>query len=83
MSNRTWIKVGDDPYRYEYGRENSDPFGPPITDQLAYVEQEDSGYFRWETYTSPHEKGAKPDRMQAQEKALRVLREKGRISNDE
>ena len=82
MGDRSWIKVGDDPYRFEYGRENSDPTGPAIVDQLAYVEEERSGYFRWETYTNPHEKGAKPDRMQAQEKALEVLREKGQIPEE-
>jgi hypothetical protein len=79
MSNRFWIKVGDDPYRFEYGHRNDSPRGARVEDALAYVEEERSGYFRWEAYTDPHEKGAKPDRMQAQEKALEVLREKGQI----
>lgn len=79
MSDRSWIKVGDDPYRFEYGKENDSPRGPHVKDQLAYVEEERSGYFRWETYTDPHETGAKPDRVQAQEKAEDVLREKGLI----
>lgn len=44
---RTWINVGKDPYRYEYGRENPDPSGPPVIDQLAYVKEEKhSPYFR-------------------------------------
>ena len=79
MSDRSWIKVGENPFRFEYGRKNDSPRGPRMRDQLAYVEEERSGYFRWETYTDPHEKGAKPDREQAQEKALEVLREKGQI----
>lgn len=82
MADRSWIKAGDDPYRYEYGRGNPNPLGAPIKDQLAYVEQERSGYFRWETYTDPHEKGAAPDRMQAQEKALETLREKGLVPDE-
>jgi hypothetical protein len=44
MADRSWIKVGDDPYRYEYGRENPNPLGAPIKGQLACVEQERSGY---------------------------------------
>jgi hypothetical protein len=79
---RTWIKVGDDPLRYEYGRENSDSMGPPITGQLAYVERERSGYFKWETYTDPHEEGAEPSRTEAQERALKELEQKGRLPAD-
>ena len=72
---RKWIKVGPDPLRYEYGRENENPVGPPIKDQLAYVEEEKySNYFRWETYRS-HEKGAKPSLEEAKEAAIRTLRE--------
>lgn len=75
---RTWIKVGEDPYRYEDGRENPDPAGPLVTDQLAYVEEEKhSPYFRWETYTDPHEEGAAPDVEAAQEKALEALQKHG------
>ena len=77
--SRTWIKAGPDPLRYEYGRENPSPSGPPIKDQLAYVEQERSGHFRWETYTDPHFKGSAPDRERAQAKALDVLKEAGRV----
>ena len=73
---RAWIKVGSDPRRWEYGRENDSPFGPQMKDVLAYVEQERSGWFKWETYTDPHKIGAKPDRMQAQESAIEVLRDK-------
>jgi hypothetical protein len=75
MSDRSWIKVGEDPYRFEYGRENPNPNGPPIIDQLAYVEEEKhSPYFHWETYTD-HEKGAAPSREEAQASALDALRE--------
>lgn len=45
-TERTWIKVGEDPLRYEYGREGG-PQGPEVVDQLAYVEEESrSAYFR-------------------------------------
>ena len=77
MLDRIWIKAGDDPLRYEYGRENDSPTGPPIKDQLAYVEEERSGYFKWETYTDPHEKGAAPSRLEAQKKAMEKLKRKG------
>lgn len=74
--NRQWIKVGDDPLRYEYGRESSSSFLPQVKDQLAYVEAEKySSYFHWETYTNPHEKGAAPDVEQAQQRAIEALRE--------
>lgn len=72
-NEREWIKAGEDPLRYEYGRKSDNPRLPPIKDQLAYVEQERSGYFRWETYTG-HEKGAKPSREQAQEAAIQALK---------
>lgn len=80
-NQREWIKTGSDPRRWEYGRENTNPFGPQTKDVLAYVEQERSGWFKWETYTNPHRKGAKPDRMQAQEAALGVLEEAGLLSS--
>ena len=71
---RRWIKTGEDPLRYEYGRENDRPGTPAVTDQLAYVEEEKhSSYFHWETYTT-HEKGAAPSREEAQRKALQALR---------
>ena len=74
---RRWIKVGDDPLRFEYGRENENPNSPPIKDQLAFVEEErHSDYFHWETYTS-HEKGAEPSVKRAQEAAIEVLRREG------
>lgn len=77
--NRRWIKVGDDPLRYEYGLENDHPEAPPVKDQLAYVEEEKrSSYFHWETYTT-HENGAAPSRREAQERALRVLNEEGAV----
>ena len=76
-TERTWIKVGPDPLRYEYGRENPDPTGAPITDQLAYVEEERSSYFHWETYTDLNHKGAAPDRKKAQAKAEAALRRAG------
>lgn len=76
---RRWIKAGDDPLRFEYGRENSSPGAPSISDQLAYVEEEKhSSYFHWETYTA-HEKGAKPSREEAQEAALQALRDEGAL----
>ncbi|PQJ36822.1 hypothetical protein BSZ35_00260 [Salinibacter sp. 10B] len=75
---RTWIKVGDDPLRYEYGRENPGPNGPLVKDQLAYVEEEKhSSYFHWETYTR-HDKGAKPSREEAQAAAVEALRKERR-----
>ena len=75
MSDRSWIKVGNDPHRFEYGRENPNPSGPSIIDQLAYVEEEKhSSYFHWETYTD-HEKGAAPSREEAQALALDALGE--------
>jgi hypothetical protein len=77
--DRRWIKVGEDPLRFEYGRENETPGAPPIKDQLAFVEEEKhSSYFHWETYRS-HEKGAKPSREEAQEAAVEALREQGRV----
>jgi len=76
---REWIKVGDDPLRYEYGRENKNPIGPAIKDQLAYVKEEKySSYFHWETYRS-HEKGAKPSRKEAQEAAVQTLKKNGHV----
>lgn len=76
-SDRRWVKVGEDPLRFEYGRENDTPGAPSIKDQLAYVEEEKhSPYFRWETYTS-HEKGAKPSREEAQTAAVEALSEEG------
>ena len=75
---RRWIKVGDDPLRYEYGRENKTLAAPAIQDQLAYVEEEKhSSYFHWETYTT-HEKGAEPTRKKAQAAAIEALREERR-----
>ncbi len=72
-SDRSWIKAGDDPLRFEYGRESETPGAPPIIDQLAFVEEEKhSSYFHWETYTS-HEKGAKPSREEAQTAAVEAL----------
>jgi len=77
-STRSWIKIGDDPLRYEYGRENPDPGGPQVTDQLAYVEEENhSSYFHWETYTA-HEEGARPSRREAQRAAIEALEKEGR-----
>lgn len=74
MANRSWLKVGSAPLRYEFGRENPDSSGPPIIDQIAYVEEEKhSSYFRWETYTN-HDKGAEPSRKEAQEADIRALR---------
>lgn len=74
-TDRSWIKAGEDPLRYEYGRENDNSNAPPIKDQLAYVEEEEhSPYFHWETYTS-HDKGAKPSREEAQVAALQALRQ--------
>ena len=81
-AGRRWIKVGPDPLRFEYGRENPDPSGPPITHQLAYVEQERSGHFTWETYTDPHQKGSEPDRMKAQKRAIDALDEMGVLESD-
>lgn len=73
QTEREWIKVGDDPLRYEYGSRNDAPGSSTITDQLAYVEEEKySSYFHWETYTD-HEKGAEPSREEAQEAALQAL----------
>ena len=60
-------------------RENDRPTGPPIKDQLAHVEEERSGYFKWETYTDPHEKGAAPSREEAQNEAIKRLKTKGRL----
>ena len=78
-SDRRWIKAGEDPLRYEYGRGNDNPGAPPIKDQLAYVEEEKhSSYFHWETYTS-HDKGAKPSREEAQAAALQALRQEGTL----
>ncbi|MFB6274474.1 MAG: hypothetical protein ABEL51_16440 [Salinibacter sp.] len=78
-SDRKWIKVGDDPLRYEYGRENDHPEAPAVEGQLAYVEEEKrSSYFHWETYTT-HENGAAPSRREAQDRALRVLKEEGAV----
>jgi hypothetical protein len=74
---RAWIRVGPDPLRYEYGRRNPSPDGPPIMDALAYVQQEPSGYVRWETYTAPHVTGAEPSRTAAQDAALAALRKLG------
>jgi hypothetical protein len=79
-SERQWIRVGPDPLRYEYGRENPNPTGPPVKDQLAYVERERAGYFRWETYTDPHYTGSEPDRRRAQVKALGKLEDIGALS---
>jgi hypothetical protein len=79
--SRSWIKAGEDPLRYEYGRENPNPLIPPIKDQLAYVERERGGYFKWETYTNPHEEGASPSRKEAQEQAEEVLRRQGLLSD--
>lgn len=76
---RKWIKAGPDPLRYEYGRENPDPGGALIRDQLAYVERERSGYFKWETYTDPHLGGAAPSRDEAQEAAEKALKEVGAL----
>jgi hypothetical protein len=74
---RKWVKVGDDPLRYEFGRENETPFSPSVSDQLAYVEEEKySSYFHWETYKS-HEKGAKPSLQEAQEAAIATLESNG------
>lgn len=76
-ASRRWIKVGEDPLRFEYGRENENPGTPPVKDQLADVEEEKhSSYFRWETYTS-HEEGAAPSKREAQDKALRALEKEG------
>lgn len=76
---RRWIKAGEDPLRFEYGRENSNPGAPSVKDQLAYVEEEKhSPYFYWETYTS-HDKGAKPSREEAQAAALQALRQEGTL----
>jgi len=76
---REWIKAGEDPPRYEYGRRNDDPGSPSITDQMAYVEEEKhSSYFHWETYGS-HEKGAKPSRKEAQQAAIETLRNEERL----
>lgn len=76
-SDRRWIKAGEDPLRFEYGRENETPEAPRVKDQLAFVEEEKhSSYFHWETYTS-HEKGAKPSREEAQEAAVEALRKGG------
>jgi len=73
--DRRWIKAGEDPLRYEYGRENETAGAPSIKDQLAFVEEEKhSTYFHWETYTS-HEKGAKPSLGEAQEAAVLALQE--------
>lgn len=77
--DRKWIKVGPDPLRYEYGRENKNPFSPPIKDQLAFVEEEQySTHFRWETYTG-HDKGSEPSLEEAQEAAISTLREEGSL----
>jgi hypothetical protein len=71
---RRWIKVGDDPLRYEYGRESDNPFLPKVKDQLAFVEEEKySSQFHWETYTDPHKKGTAPDVDRAQKEAQEVL----------
>jgi hypothetical protein len=79
VSGRCWIKVGEDPLRYEYGRKNDSPGAPTIQDQLAYVEEEKcSSYFHWETYRS-HKKGARPSREEAQAAATEVLKEEGHI----
>ena len=60
-TERIWIKVGEDPIRYEYDREGG-PRGPAVVDQLAYVEEEPhSAYFRWETY-GEHASGTEPNR---------------------
>lgn len=76
-TDRHWIKAGEDPLRFEYGREDETPGLPTIKDQLAFVEEEKhSSYFHWETYTS-HEKGAKPSREEAQKAAVEVLSEEG------
>ena len=76
-ADRRWIKAGEDPLRFEYGRENETPGAPPITDQLAFVEEErHSSYFHWETYTS-HEKGAKPSKKEAQTAAMEALEQAG------
>ena len=76
---RHWIKVGDDPLRYEYGRKNDHPEAPAVKDQLAYVEEEaHSSYFHWETYRT-HEKGAAPSRREAQKKALQALRSEEKV----
>ena len=78
-TEREWIKAGEDPLRYEYGRRGSDPGSPAITGQLAYVEEEKhSSYFHWETYKS-HEKGAKPSRREAQEAAIQTLKDEERL----
>jgi hypothetical protein len=79
-NTRTWIKVGPNPLRYEYGRENPDAGGAPIIDALAYVEQDRTGRFAWETYTDPHIKGTAPDREQAQAAALDALEDAGVIA---
>ena len=76
-SHPRWIKAGENPLRFEYGRENETPGAPAIKDQLAFVEEEKhSSYFHWETYTS-HEKGAKPSREEAQTAAIEALRQEG------
>ena len=75
-TERTWIKVGEDPLRYEYGRKGG-PQGPEVVDQLAYVEEESrSAYFRWETY-GEHASGAEPSREEAQEAAVEALIDEG------
>jgi len=35
--NRTWIRAGNDPLRYEYVRETDRPTGLPIKDHLAHA----------------------------------------------
>jgi hypothetical protein len=77
--DREWIKVGDAPLRYEYGRKNENAFSPSVQDQLAYVEEEKySSYFQWETYTG-HDKGSEPSLEEAQKTAIETLEEEGSI----
>lgn len=79
QSDRKWIKAGPDPLRYEYGRENKNPFSPSIKDQLAFVEEEKhSTNFYWETYTG-HDQGSEPSLEEAKEAAIKTLREEGSL----
>jgi hypothetical protein len=68
---RTWIKVGDSPRRYELAYHNSPP-GPDVHGSLAYVEEEPAGWWRWEDYRR-HDSGSCPDRAAAQAAAEQAL----------
>jgi len=81
-ADRRWTKAGEDPLRFEYGRENETPGAPRTKEQLAFVEEEKhSSYFHWETYTS-HEKGAKPGQVQAGQHSVRSGRAYCRSSGE-